>query len=68
MITRWFPVLFFLQGATMYRDVWNHIDVPIKDGAFTVTLGVHDSLLAILNGTQRDALFTTTASPRAELN
>ena len=37
--------------AAAFRDVWRHSDVPLEDGRVTLTLPMHDSLLAVFNET-----------------
>ena len=41
------------RGASM-RDVWAHEDVPIMAGRITLSLNVHDSLLAVLEQTSEE--------------
>ena len=38
-------------GATSYRSIWTHEDVPITSGTISVELTTHDNVFAVLNST-----------------
>ena len=43
-----------VAGATSYRSIWTHEDVPITNGKMSLELTAHDSVFAVLNHTSND--------------
>lgn len=39
-------------GATSYRSIWTHTDVPITNGKISLELTAHENIFAVLNHTR----------------
>ena len=39
-------------GATSYRSIWTHEDIPITNGKMLLKLTAHDNVFAVLNNSR----------------